>query len=45
MVNSWTVTRVEGQYIAGGFTRRFWSIPDRLAYGSGSFEGVRQRTG
>jgi hypothetical protein len=29
VVNSWTVTRVEGQYIAGGETRRLCTIPAR----------------
>jgi hypothetical protein len=29
VVKSWTVTRVEGQYIAGGDTRRFCSMPER----------------
>lgn len=27
VVKSWTTTRHEGQYIAGGETRMFWSIP------------------
>lgn len=27
VVKSWTVTRVAGQYIAGGLTSRDWSMP------------------
>lgn len=29
VVKSWTVTRVEGQYIAGGLTSKFCNIPKK----------------